>query len=280
MDINFPLIMVVLVGAGAGIWIFDSIVLAPKRRKALAALQQQLPEWSVEGSSDSNSYVSSAEHIEREPIAVEYAKSFTPVLFIVLILRSFVVEPFQIPSSSMVPTLAVGDFILVNKYTYGLRLPVLRTKVVDVDEPKRGDVMVFFPPHKPDTYYIKRVIGLPGDQITYKRKKLYINGELAPQELLAQLPARQPEYRLWSETLGDVKHDVRTSINRHGKDGISITVKPGHYFMMGDNRDNSLDSRTWGQVSETAIVGKAFAIWMHWDSFFSLPSFKRVGIIP
>ena len=179
----------------------------------------------------------------------------------------------------MVPTLAVGDFILVNKYTYGLRLPVVRTKILDMNEPERGDVMVFFPPHKPDTYYIKRVIGLPGDQIVYKNKKLYINGEPASQELLAQLPTHRPNYRIWNESLSGVEHEIRTSLSRHGLDDISITVKPGHYFMMGDNRDNSLDSRAWGQVSEKAIVGKAFAIWMHWNSFFSLPSFSRAGSI-
>jgi signal peptidase I len=209
---------------------------------------------------------------------VEYSRSFFPVLFIVFVLRSFLVEPFQIPSSSMVPTLLVGDYILVNKFTYGIRLPVVRTKVFEMNEPRRGDVMVFFPPHLNDTYFIKRVVGLPGDRIRYIDKKLYINGEEVSQELLAQLPPSRPRYRLKAEQLGESPHEVQNDMLRRNDD-FSLTVKPGHYFMMGDNRDNSSDSRVWGQVPERDIVGKAFAIWMHWDSFFSMPSFQRVGSI-
>ncbi|MCV6615977.1 MAG: signal peptidase I [Cellvibrionaceae bacterium] len=218
------------------------------------------------------------EEASREPTIVEYSKSFFPVLAIVLVLRSFIAEPFQIPSPSMVPTLEVGDFILVNKYTYGLRLPVVRTKVMDLNQPKRGDVMVFFPPHKPDTYYIKRVVGLPGDHIRYTNNVLYINGEQAPQELLASLPPARPVYELASENLDGVEHAIRKNITptRFGKHG-EWNVPEGHYFMMGDNRDNSMDSRAWGPVPESAIVGKAFAIWMQWKELGSLPSFKRVG---
>jgi signal peptidase I len=172
----------------------------------------------------------------------------------------------------------VGDYILVNKFTFGIRLPVLRTKVLDINEPKRGDVMVFFPPHMNKTYFIKRVVGLPGDRITYRNKQLFVNGRQVPMEALAGKPTMTNRYSLKTETLGEVQHVVQTDAMRRGQN-FSVVVKPGHYFMMGDNRDNSSDSRVWGQVPEKDIVGKAFAIWMHWDSFFSVPSFSRVGSI-
>lgn len=215
----------------------------------------------------------------------EYAKSFFPVLAFVLMLRSFIIEPFQIPSGSMVPSLLVGDYILVNKYTYGLRLPVVGTKIVEVGQPQRGDSMVFFPPHK-DIYFIKRVIGLPGDQVTYKNKVLSINGKVMDQTLLAELPPLNPQVRMFTEDLAGVEHLAHSSLHRQTVTSItdqqgdfSITVKPGHYWMMGDNRDNSADSRSWGQVPEERIVGKAFAIWLHWPTFFDIPTFSRMGAI-
>jgi signal peptidase I len=278
MDLDFPLILFVLVFGSGVIWLFDHLFLAPGRRGALAELQRDFPDWDKEGSPQSREYSQRSEGVAREPLLVEYSKSFFPVLFLVFVLRSFLVEPFQIPSSSMVPTLLVGDYILVNKFTYGIRLPVVRTKVMDLNQPQRGDVMVFFPPHMNDTYYIKRVIGLPGDRIRYSGKKLYVNGEQMPQELLAKLPPQRPRFRLSEEDLKGVEHRIQTDMMRRNDD-FSVTVKPGHYFMMGDNRDNSSDSRVWGQVPERDIVGKAFAIWMHWESFFSLPSFHRVGAI-
>ena len=209
----------------------------------------------------------------------EYSRSFFPVLAVVLVLRSFVVEPFQIPSSSMVPTLEVGDYIAVNKFSYGLRLPVLKTKILEVGEPQRGDVVVFFPPDR-DIYFIKRLIGLPGDHIEYRHKTLYINGVEADQTLLAELPPTQPTVELASEKLGKVEHLIHKTLGAYNEtaDVVDITVQPGHYFMMGDNRDNSADSRFWGQVPEKNIVGKAFAIWMHWESL-TMPSFRRVGLI-
>jgi signal peptidase I len=278
MDIDFPLILVVLVFGSGIVWLFDHLFLAPGRQRALAELQQAYPDWGKEDSPQHREYEKRSETVGREPLVVEYSRSFFPVLFIVFVLRSFLVEPFQIPSSSMVPTLLVGDYILVNKFTYGIRLPVVRTKVFEMNEPRRGDVMVFFPPHLNDTYFIKRVVGLPGDRIRYIDKKLYINGEEVSQELLAQLPPSRPRYRLKAEQLGESPHEVQNDMLRRNDD-FSLTVKPGHYFMMGDNRDNSSDSRVWGQVPERDIVGKAFAIWMHWDSFFSMPSFQRVGSI-
>lgn len=213
--------------------------------------------------------------LQQDSVVAEYAKSFFPVLAIVLVLRSFIVEPFQIPSASMVPTLEIGDYILVNKYHYGIRLPVLGTKIIDMEEPKRGDIMVFFPPDD-KRYFIKRVIGVPGDTISYINKELTINGQKMPQTLLAELPPLQPQFELAEENLSGVQHLIHNAKHVHRGD-FTTTVKPGHYFMMGDNRDNSSDSRVWGQVPEENIVGKAFAIWMHWQSFTQLPSFSRVG---
>ena len=278
MDIDFPLILVILVFGSGLIWLLDALFLAPGRRRVVAELQGQFPGWEQQGSGQALKYEEKVASSAREPLVVEYAKSFFPVLLVVFVLRSFLVEPFQIPSSSMVPPLEVGDYILVNKYTYGIRLPVLRTKVLSLNEPQRGDVMVFFPPHMNDTYYIKRVVGLPGDTISYRKKRLYVNGTEVPDETLAVVPEGGYRYRLSQETLGDAVHLVQENESRPARD-FTVQVKPGHYFMMGDNRDNSSDSRIWGQVPEKDIVGKAFAVWMHWDSLFSVPSFSRVGQI-
>lgn len=278
VSIDFPLILTILVAGSGLIWLLDALFLAPGRKQTVAALQQEYPKWEQEGHPQSSQFQARVADSAAEPVVVEYARSFFPVLLVVFVLRSFIVEPFQIPSSSMVPTLEVGDYILVNKFTYGLRLPVTRTKIVDIGEPERGDVMVFFPPHMNDTYFIKRVIGLPGDTVSYRNKRLYINGEPVSHEEVAVLPGAQARTRLGIEELGDARYRMQTSDFR-GPREFSVVVKPGHYFMMGDNRDNSADSRVWGQVPEKDIVGRAFAIWMHWESFFSIPSFDRVGLI-
>ncbi len=213
-----------------------------------------------------------------EDSLIGFFASLAPVLFFVLVLRSFIAEPFQIPSKSMVPTLKVGDYILVNKWIYGLRLPVLHNKIIDVSLPERGDVMVFYPPHQ-DRYFIKRVIGLPGDKVNLIKGQLFINGEKMAQKAYMAEPAA-PRSVVMTEDLGSTEHlmqrrnlPTRLSLN------FSTTVPAGHYFMMGDNRDNSSDSRVWGPVPENRIVGKAFARWMFWDSFTSLPSFERAGKI-
>ncbi len=277
MTVDFPLILLVLVGISGFLWLLDFLFLAPGRKRKVEALQSQFSEWEIAESSDARKYQAQIAQNARAPVVVEYAKSFFPVLFIVFVLRSFLVEPFQIPSSSMVPTLLIGDYILVNKFTYGIRLPVIRTKVIDVNEPERCDVMVFFPPHMNDTYFIKRVIGLPGDTVSYRDKEIYVNGERLQRDPSedAGLDAR---YRIDAEFMGGKEHLMQIDKLRPAAD-FSEVVDPGHYFMMGDNRDNSADSRLWGQVPEKDIVGKAFAIWMHWDSFFSVPSFARVGTI-
>tara|TARA_B110000977_G_scaffold101006_1_gene132444 strand:+ start:996 stop:1844 length:849 start_codon:yes stop_codon:yes gene_type:complete len=276
--VDFPLILLCLVFGSGLLWLLDSLFLAPGRKRIASALQAQYPRWNVEGSPDAGSYQSRVAAKAREPVLVEYARSFFPVLLVVFVLRSFLVEPFQIPSSSMVPTLEVGDYILVNKYTYGIRLPVIRTKVLALNNPQRGDVVVFFPPHMNDTYFIKRVVGLPGDTVEYRNKQIFVNGEWVEREPAAEQFAQSSHNITGRESLGESEHLMQVDTRRPSGD-FSVVVRPGHYFMMGDNRDNSSDSRVWGQVSEKDIVGKAFAIWMHWDTLISLPSFSRVGAI-
>lgn len=210
---------------------------------------------------------------------LEFGSSFFPVLLLVLLLRSFLYEPFQIPSGSMIPTLRIGDFILVNKYSYGLRLPVTGTKVLDIGQPKRGDVVVFFPPND-ERYFIKRLVGLPGDKVEVRNGLLFVNGQEMKQVPHTDLVPEDHSYTIQLEQLGEVRHAMQRNV-RPGRYSVhySITVPEGHYFMMGDNRDNSSDSRDWGPVPEENIVGKAVAVWMHWDEFFSLPAFDGVGSI-
>ena len=210
--------------------------------------------------------------------ALGFIASLAPILGLVLVLRSFVVEPFQIPSRSMVPTLLAGDYILVNKWIYGIRLPAVRTKIFSVSSPKRGDVMVFFPPHQ-ERYFIKRVVGLPGDKVSVIQGVLFVNGEKMQQTALP-IESYMPRSVVMEENLTGVEHlmQKRLSPTRISMN-FSATVPEGHYFMMGDNRDDSSDSRVWGPVAEENIVGKAFARWMFWDNYSSLPSFERAGRI-
>lgn len=276
MNIDLPLILTIIVGLSGIIWLLDSVFLSRPRAEKLAALQKQFPKWDDRESADAKLFIDAATRDASEPVIVEYAKSFFPVLAFVLVLRSFLYEPFQIPSSSMVPTLQVGDYILVNKFNYGLRLPVTRTKIWDASSPERGDVMVFYPPHANTTYYIKRVIGVPGDRVQYRNKQLTVNGKQVPREWLAEIPGSRRLQIGLEQPRDDKSHLVQIDLSRPIRD-FSVVVRPGHYFMMGDNRDNSSDSRVWGQVPERDIVGQAVAIWMHWDSVFSVPSFDRAG---
>ena len=261
MDFDFPLILVVLTAVAGFMWLVDRLYLA-KRRSAEA----------------------------EAPWYIESTAPFFPVLLVVLVLRSFIVEPFQIPSGSMIPTLKVGDFILVNKFAYGLRLPVSGHKVVSLGEPQRGDVMVFFPPND-KRYFIKRVVGLAGDEVRIINNVLFVNGEKMPQFTLDKAEPYFVEKskterhsvsnaQVMMETLDGVDHLIRKhqTPGRLGKN-FSTVVPAGHYFMMGDNRDNSSDSRVWGSVPEKNVVGKAFAIWMHWEEMLSIPSFDTVGAI-
>lgn len=213
-----------------------------------------------------------------EPVLVEYARSFFPILLIVLVVRSFLFEPFRIPSSSMVPTLLVGDFIFVNKYEYGLRLPVVNMKILEIGEPERGDVVVFRLPSDPSTNYIKRLVGLPGDTVRYQNRQLFINGQpVSAEPLGAYMEGGQPGALLYNERLGDVEHNILLMPGRRSLEG-TFEVPDGHYFMMGDNRDNSRDSRYQGVgiIPEDKVVGKAVRIWMNW-SFPNMPRWGRIG---
>jgi signal peptidase I len=234
----------------------------------------------------------------QEPVWVEWGAGFFPVILIVFILRSFLFEPFKIPSGSMISTLLVGDFILVNKFTYGIRLPVIDKKIIDINSPQRGDVMVFRYPENPSQDFIKRVIGLPGDTVAYQNKRLTINGVL--QETTQTDDYLHAEKLFYSqqfiEKLGDVEHRILNDGDMPGfvpevvnfpyrenctynASGVICKVPPGHYFMMGDNRDNSRDSRVWGFVPEENIVGKAFFIWFHLESLIPPKGFdlSRIG---
>ena len=204
---------------------------------------------------------------------VEYSRSFFPVLLFVLVIRSFVFEPFRIPSGSMMPTLLQGDFIFVKKYAYGLRLPVSETKVVETGEPDRGDVVVFRLPADPSINYIKRVVGLPGDEVVYERHRLYINGE---QVELEQHPDATPQDPRFVEQLGERQHEILIMNSAYMVRDGTYRVADGHYFVMGDNRDNSRDSRFIDAIPESHLVGEAVRIWMHMDGL-NWPRWDRIG---
>lgn len=283
MSINFPLLLVIAVLVSGLLALSDLLYFAPRRRAAIASYQGRTDQVDAQA----------LEALNREPVLIEYGKSFFPVLAIVLVLRSFLVEPFQIPSGSMKPTLEVGDFILVNKFAYGIRLPVIDTKIIEVGDPKRGDVMVFRYPSDPNINYIKRVVGLPGDVIRYSSdRRLYVNDKLVAETLIGEEPGSLGSAVLYREQLGDVEHIIRKEMGRYRiEPSRQWTVPQGHYFMMGDNRDNSNDSRYWqddtiapelvGMVPDRNIVGKAFAVWMSWadPKLSNLPHFSRVGLI-
>ena len=244
MNLDFPLILVLASLITGLIWALDALFWAPKRRARTGGA-------------------------EKDPVVVEYAKAFFPVIFIVLILRSFLAEPFRIPSGSMMPTLLVRDFILVNKFAYGLRLPVANTKILELGEPQRGDVVVLRYPQDPSVDFIKRLVGMPGDRVAYHNKILYINDVAMEQSLQGSyigvgsgISSSGAELR--EENLAGVSHSILTGPGASGREGEWV-IPPGHYFMMGDNRDNSKDSRYFGLVPESNLVGKAFAIWMNWD---------------
>jgi len=238
----FALFMVAILAFTGLVWLLDILFLS-KRRAAGAA----------------------------EPVLVEYSKSFFPVILAVFLIRSFLVEPFKIPSGSMMPTLLVGDFILVNKHTYGLRVPILNDTFFEMNHPQRGEVMVFHYPKDPSLDYIKRVVGVPGDRIEYREKHLYINGQkldvMSDGDYSYTAPGlNQVEAKHYQEVLGEHKHSILVVPDAPTLDG-QVVVPEGHYFMMGDNRDNSNDSRFWGFVPERNIVGRAFMIWWNFDNF-------------
>ncbi len=216
-----------------------------------------------------------------EPKLVEYARSFFPILLAVFVLRAFIIEPFRIPSGSMKPPLKEGDFILVNKYTYGLRLPLFATKLVKLNNPQRGDVLVFRYPVDPSIDFIKRVIGVPGDKIAYKNKVVYLNGKPLDQEFLGTMVDNNPggysiPVKHYKEMLPGRPHSIYLNA-RPSQDLEEQVVPEGMYFVMGDNRDNSEDSRVWGFVPDKLILGKAIYIWLSWDSSAWDVRWNRIG---
>lgn len=215
------------------------------------------------------------------PFLVEQARSFFPVFLAVWIIRSFIVQPYRVPTGSLEPTVMPGDFIVVNQFAYGLRLPVLNKKILEVGEPKTGDIALFRFPPDPTINYVKRVIGVPGDRVVYKHKQLTINGKLMPQTLVKETVDMDPDrapvpvYEKM-EDLAGVKHPIYVWPEGGSDTDFDIVVPEGMYFMMGDNRDNSLDSRKWGFVPEANLIGKAFGIWMSWDASPQVPFYQKI----
>ena len=254
---DFALILVVLTAVAGLIWAFDALLLRRGRVSAAASGGQV-----------------------KEPVVVEYAKSFFPILLLVLVIRSFLFEPFRIPSGSMMPTLLEGDFIFVNKFAYGLRLPVINTRFIEIGEPQHGDVVVFRLPSDPSVNYIKRVVGLPGDVVDYDagNKRITINGKPVPVELIGAYED-DPGLIVGRERLGEHEHRLlltRGMLSRGGK----YEVPAGHYFVMGDNRDNSRDSRFEGveYIPEDNLVGRAVGVWMNWRwPAEGGPQWSRIG---
>jgi signal peptidase I len=272
---HFDLELVLVIGTllTGSIWLIDRFVLS--RRRKLDAPR-------ASDSSQPNAQTAQI-HAQayKEPWYVEYSKSFFPVLFIVLVVRGFIVEPFRIPSGSMMPTLLVGDFILVNKFAYDLRLPVFNTKLIETGDPERGDVVVFRYPENPSDDYIKRVVGLPGDHIAYYNKVLYINGMRAPQQPIGEYESvgsgvSMSGARVLQETLGDIKHKILIE-PRNPSIEAEYIVPLHEYFVMGDNRDNSNDSRFWGFVPDENLIGQAFMIWLNWDVNGGVFDYARIG---
>ena len=272
MNFDFQGFMLSLLVVSGVLWALDHWKWAPKRREAektaRAAMKPPIDEKKLA-------------EIFKEPTYVEYAKSFFPIILIVFVMRSFLVEPFRIPSGSMMPTLLVGDFILVNKFTYGVRLPVAGTKIFDLGEPERGDVVVFRYPKDPSLDYIKRVVGLPGDRVGYFNKTIYINGKPVAQEDAGRYVGIGSGFESTgssqrNEKLGEAEHQILVDTAQRAREG-EFVVPQGEYFVMGDNRDRSNDSRFWGTVPEDHLVGKAFMIWMNWDSSAGGVAWGRVG---
>jgi signal peptidase I len=295
--VNFALILFVLSVITGVLYVADKLVFAKQRRAKAARLLADFDSRNATALARKEALVEQERHaLEegslRQPAWLEYTASFFPVIVLVFLLRSFLYEPFRIPSGSMLPTLEIGDLILVNKYEYGVRLPVINKKVIEVGSPQRGDVMVFRFPLNPSQDYIKRVVGLPGDRVEYVNKQLTINGQPVP--LTKTDPFYDAErlafYSQFVENLGEVDHRVivqdqapsgiaggypntHPGACQYSGTGIVCKVPPGHYFMMGDNRDNSEDSRFWGFVPEENIVGRAFFIWMNFGNIGRIGSF-------
>ncbi len=295
IDGNFALLLLLAVLVTGAYWVAERWVFLPRRRAAaeaaVAEMQRRQRELAAQGIvADSTDPEALRRRLLAQPWWLDWTAGLFPVILAVFVLRSFLFEPFKIPSGSMLPTLHIGDLILVNKFHYGVRLPVANTKVTDGQVPQRGDVIVFRYPPQPSLDYIKRVVGVPGDEVAYLNKRLFINGEPVPREAAPDFyDAEAMRYRKqFVETIGGKR--VHTLIDderpafipattefafrdqcRYSVEGVRCRVPPGHYFVMGDNRDNSLDSRYWGFVPDRHIVGKAVFVWMNFGDL------RRIG---
>jgi len=297
---NFSLLLFILSVVTFGYWLAERFHFAPRRRRAVAefekqdaARREQLAAQGITRVDDNSAETRQA--LLMQPWWLDWTAGLFPVILAVFLLRSFLFEPFKIPSGSMKPTLLVGDLILVNKFHYGVRLPVINKKIVAINDPQRGDVMVFRYPQDPSTDYIKRVVGLPGDEVSFRGQRLYLNGkavELTPAGEFYDDDTRRYE-KEFTEHLGPGQHHILinpqttpffgTSDSRqfpfhencsYSAEGVTCKVPPGNYFMMGDNRDNSQDSRYWGFVPDGNIVGKAFFVWMNFSDLKRIGSFQ------
>jgi signal peptidase I len=296
---NFSLLLLILTVVTFAYWLAERFHFAPRRAAAAVTLEQQDGErrarLAQQGITKVDSDVTQArDTLLMQPWWLDWTAGLFPVILVVFLLRSFLFEPFKIPSGSMIPTLLIGDLILVNKFYYGVRLPVINKKIIANHEPQRGDVMVFRYPKDTSVDYIKRVVGVPGDEVSFREQKLYVNGVAAP---LEQTPPpgfydedQRQYYPEFKEKLGDMEHRILLNPRsqpfygaedkitfpfrencRYSAEGVTCKVPPGNYFMMGDNRDNSQDSRWWGFVPDENIVGKAFLVWMNFGNL------KRIG---
>lgn len=261
---DFSLVLVLLTFGMGAIWALDAVVFRPRREAAFEALREP-------------------GEAPKEPALVDFSRSFFPIVLVVLLVRSFLYEPFRIPSSSMMPTLRVGDFIFVSKFSYGLRLPVLNSKILSLGEPQRGDVAVFRLPSDPSTNYIKRIVGVPGDVVSLRDKRLWINGEPVPLELAENAVEVECggfwfKARRFNETIGAVTHSIYIGEQRdRASPFLDRAVPAGQYLVLGDNRDCSQDGRLIGYVPEGNMVGRAVRIWMNWDSASRRPLWHRIG---
>ena len=305
---NFALLMFMATVVTGIYWLAEQFYFLPQRKAAAEALQAQADKRTAElhaqGITQTDVNVAEAkERLYMQPWWLDWTAGLFPVIAVVFVLRSFLFEPFKIPSGSMIPTLHVGDLILVNKFHYGVRLPVLNTKITEGNAVQRGDVMVFRYPPKPSLDYIKRVIGVPGDEVAYLNKQLTINGQPVSKDVrtdffeqdsmryIAQFEEKLPLGTKASEMTGARTHNLLNDKDRpsfipgvedfafkdnchYTVEGVTCKVPAGHYFMMGDNRDNSLDSRYWGFVPEKNIVGKAFFVWMNFGSLSRIGAFQ------
>ena len=296
---NFALLLFLATVVTGVYWLAERFIFLPRRRRAaqqaVDAVRRRREELARQGIDQVDTSFEDAAREKQlaQPWWLDWTAGLFPVIAIVFLLRSFVFEPFKIPSGSMIPTLLIGDLILVNKFTYGLKLPVINTRITDGNPLQRGDVVVFRYPPKPSVDYIKRVVGLPGDEVSYLNKRLAINGQpvVTTQESDFFDESVMEYFRQFSEQLGEKNHRIIVDERRpafvagadefkyrencrYSVEGVTCKVPEGHYFMMGDNRDNSLDSRYWGFVPDANVVGKAFFVWMNFGDVKRIGSFN------